>query len=894
MTGREWQKVKSIFNSAVELPSNDRAAYVAEACAEDEALRREVEKLLDSYRSEFMEQPVNEDAKNNRLAPGTVLGRYEIVDLLGVGGMGEVYLAKDGQLDRKVAIKVLTARYESSEENVRRFVQEAKAASALNHPNILTIHEIGATETSHYIVSEFVDGHRLRTVIEKEKLELPRILSIAIQVAEALSAAHEARIVHRDIKPENIVIRNDGYAKVLDFGLAKLLPEHTSLVGLEDPTIKQNQTAKGLILGTVSYMSPEQAKGEAVDARTDIFSLGVLIYEMVTGRTPFTANSTSETLANLINREPDPMTRYSPGVPDELDRIVAKMLRKNPDERYQTMTGLLADIKNLNDRITLKDKLHRISAADQQDETEIMGRVTGNKSKRTFGSAANGENRRSWKLLVVAAAIIVATVAGFIWYLRSSPKVAEAPIKSLAVLPLKSLDSGENYLGLGIADAVIRRISQTGQLTVRPTSAIRKYLSEDIDALTAAQQLSTDAVLEGSVQRADDRLRVSVNLLRTRDGVSIWSDNFDMRAADIFTVQDSVAQQVATKLRLQLDPDQRERLTKHATSNQLAYDYYLKGVYSFDQRTWGERAKPQALATADLFKSAIAADPDFALAHAQLANVYSYIAILIDPKNPVWTERAQEEIARAELLDPMLAETHIARGTLLIGSRSGYQWEAGIREFLAAQQIDPNVAHVNLGDAYYHIGLEDLADREFRRGLEIDPTSKTTQTEYVLFFLNLRRYDEFDAVNRKYFPDEPPVSDSFVANGRLDEAQKLMDREMQDSPDNPWNYAEKGIFLGLKGERVAAEASIHDAIKMLDRDNLTYHHMTYEIACAYAVLGKTDEAMRWLRETVDTGFPCYPAFQRDVFLDGIRQDSRFVEFMAEMKTLNEKYRAEFQ
>jgi serine/threonine-protein kinase len=885
----EWEKVKAIFNSAVELEPEDRAAYLDDACAADDVLREEVEKLLDSYRSQFMEAP-DGDNNNNKLAPGTALGRYEIVNLLGVGGMGEVYLAKDGQLDRKVAIKILNKKYESNEANVRRFEQEAKAASALNHPNILTIHEIGEQDGAHYIVSEFVDGHRLRTVLEKESLELPRILSIVVQIAEALSAAHAARIVHRDIKPENIVIRNDGYAKVLDFGLAKLLPEHTSLIGLEDATLKQNQTAKGLILGTVSYMSPEQAKGEAVDARTDIFSLGVLLYEMVTGRTPFTASSTSETLANLISRDPDPMSRYEASVPGELERIVNKMLRKNPDERYQTMKGLLADIRELKDRITLEKKLSRTSAANDRAETVILNQVTDGDGKRSAG----GERSVSWwKLLTIAGAIAIFTGV-FVWYLRPAATLSEPQIKSLAVLPLKSLDAGENYLGLGIADAVIRRISQTGQLAVRPTSAIRKYLSEDTDAITAARQLSTDAVLEGSVQRSNDRLRISVNLLRTSDGVSIWSDNFDMRSADIFTVQDSVAQQVASKLRLQLDPEQKARMNKHATSNQMAYDYYLKGVYSFDQRTWGEKAKPQAQATADLFKSAIAADPNFALAHAQLANVYSYIAILIDPKDPAWAERAQEAIARAESLDPTLAETHIARGTLLIGSRSGYQWEAGIREFLAAQQIDPNVAHVNLGDAYYHIGLEDLADREFQRGLEIDPTSKTAQTEYVLFFLNLRRYEEFDTFNQKYFPDDPPASDSFVASGRLDEAEKLMDEEMKNYPDNPWNYAERGIFLGLKGDRVGAEAAIRDAIKMLDRDNLTYHHMTYEIACAYSVLGETGEAMKWLRETADTGFPCYPAFQRDVFFNRIRQDPRFVEFMAEMKSLNEKYRAEFQ
>jgi len=892
MSGSEWQKVKAIFNSAVELSPENRAAYLADACGANDVLRKEVEKLLDSYRSEFMEVPAGKDTSNGRLTPGTTVGRYEIVDLLGVGGMGEVYLASDTQLDRKVAIKVLNEKYKSHESNILRFIREAKAASALNHPNILVIHEIGESADSHYIVSEYVNGKTLREILNGRKLSVSETLDITIQVASALAAAHAARIVHRDIKPENIVVRADGYVKVLDFGLAKLIPSQRSFVGVEDEAVRQNKTAEGLILGTVSYMSPEQAKGESVDERTDIFSLGVLLYEMLAGRTPFTADSTSQTIANLINGDPAPLSRYALGIPEDLQRIVSKMLRKKPDERYQTMKGLIADLKELKDRITLETKPGRSSAADSANTTDVLINTTGDGDRKTAESTGEQGKRRLAKFIAVSAA--VAALITTAWYLQRAASRTEPRIRSLTVLPLKSLDSGENYLGLGIADAVIRRISQTGQLTVRPTSAVRKFLTEDTDAIAAAQQLSTDAVLEGSVQHADDRLRISVNLLRTSDGVSIWSDNFDMHSADIFTIQDSVAQQVVSKLRLKLDPDQTERLKKHATSNQLAYDYYLKGVYSFDQRTWGEKAKPQAEATADLFKNAIAADPNFALAHAQLANVYAYIAILIDSKDPIWAERAREEIARAESLDPTLAESHTARGTLLIGSHSGYQWEAGIREFLAAAQIDPNVAHMNLGGAYYHIGLEDLADREFQRALEIDPTSKTNQTEYTLFFLNLRRYEEFDAVNQKYFPDDPPTSDSLIASGRLDEAQKLIDQEMKDYSDNPWTHAEYAIFLGLKGDRVGAEASIQDAIKLLDRDNLTYHHMTYEIACAYAVLNKTEEAMKWLRVTADTGFPCYPAFQRDVYLDRMRGNPQFVQFMAEMKSLNEKYRNEFQ
>jgi TolB-like protein len=495
---------------------------------------------------------------------------------------------------------------------------------------------------------------------------------------------------------------------------------------------------------------------------------------------------------------------------------------------------------------------------------------------------------------LVGMAFLLLTVAGAVLYWRRPAVTTQLPIKSLAVLPLKSLDAGENYLGLGIADTVIRKISQTGKVIVRPTSAVRRFLTEETDAVEAAKQLNTDAVLEGSVQKADDRLRISVNLLRTSDGSSIWSDSFDTHSGDIFAVQDAVAQQVASRLQLRLDPDQNARLNKHATANAVAYDYYLRGVYSFDQRTWGPKAKPQAESTAELFKNAITADPEFALAHAQLANVYAWIGTLIEPQNSLWFDHAQEEISRADNLDPNLAETHLARMTVLTGSRSGYQWEAGIREGLAAQHIDPNVGHANLADAYYHIGLEEQSEREFNKALEIDPTSQFNQNEYVLFLLNYRRYNEMASLEKKYFPDDPLFSDYFVGNGQIDEAAKLIEQETKDYPDNPWSFGLKAIVLEKKGDHAGAEAAIRDAIKLLRPLELSYHHMTYQIACAYAVMGKKDEAMKWLRETATTGYPVYPVFARDAFLDPIRKEPEFIQFMTEMKSLNEKYTSEFQ
>ena len=893
MTSDRWQRAKEIFNSAVELSPDVREAYLAEICDGDLALRAEVEKLVNSYDTDFMETNDSEIGEANGRLEGNTIGRYKVLQLLGVGGMGEVYLANDSQLGRKVAIKFLNERYESNASNVERFIQEAKAASALNHPNILTIHEIGETDGSHFIVSEYVDGHRLRTVLENDRPDLSRTLNIAVQVAEALAAAHSARIVHRDVKPENIVIRKDGYAKVLDFGLAKLLPEPSSFIGLEDETVKQNQTAKGLILGTVNYMSPEQAKGEAVDARTDIFSLGVLIYEMITGRTPFTANSTSETFANLINRDPEQMSRYVSGVPDELQRIVSKMLRKDPDERYQTMKGLLVDLKLLRDNVTQETRLARTSSDGGDKATEVFPGTTDETPKTTVETQ---RQKSLWLRRLALAAIPVLLLGIFSggWYWLRRAAEFQPQIKTLAVLPLKSLNSQEDVLGLGIADAVIRRLSQTGTLTVRPRSAVQRYLLEDTDALTAAKQLATDAVLEGSIQRDGDRLRVSVNLLRTSDGASLWADAFNMRMSDIFTIQDSVAQQVASRLQLQLDSAQQARLAKHTTSNPIAYEYYVKGLNSLDQRGFGPKAKPQIDATIDLFKKAVEADPNFALARATLAYAYIFKGLFIAPDEEESLARlAKEEMNRADSIDPQLAETHVARSWFLFSGYEGYQTEAAAREVILAQQLDPNVGHEPLGASYYHMGLDDLAEKEYIRALEIDPTSEYTANQFVLFYYYTARWDDYYAALQKYQPGEPPDSYYLIVKGRFAEAEKLIDQQVAQEPDATYHAVNRAMLFAAKGDNARAEEQNQIFIKSLDKRVPSYHHDVYAVATVYAVMGKTSEAVKWLRESAETGFSSYTTFERDPFLDRIRNTPEFIAFMAEMKQLYDKRRSEF-
>ena len=698
-------------------------------------------------------------------------------------------------------------------------------------------------------------------------LSLAEVLNVAVQIAGALAAAHASGIVHRDIKPENVILRSDGIAKVLDFGLAKLTgPQSADTADSHAPTQGHFNTDSGVVMGTATYMSPEQARGHQVDARTDIFSLGVVIYELLTGHLPFEGSTVYEVTASILSeREPPPLARYSAALPSELERIVAKALRKNREERYQTVKDLLLDLQSLRQRLEFERSHHH---------------------------SASGPRRAPLRMpqLVFGLLVLVAAAIGYAWW-KQAHAVDGAEIKSLAVLPLKSLDAGDNYLGMGIADAASRRVSQTGKVIVRPTSAGRRYLAEDIDALAAAKQLGVDSVLEGSLQRANDRLRVSVNLLRTRDGASLWSDSFDIVMADIFTVQDTVAQHVASRLRLQLDASQQAQLTKRYTSNPVAYEFYLKGMYNVDQRL-----RDPALYTGiaiDMYKKAIEADPNFALAHAQLAYVYITRAVFLEPTRAALVEQAKEEVKRAEELDPDLAEIHLVRFQLLYSEFEGYQAEAATREVLKAIRLNPNVGHPQLVYMFNHLGLEDLAERELARTLELDPTSEARNGEGLLMYEVQSRYDDY-AANQSIRHENRMEVLYLMSKGRLDDAQKVIDAWSARRSSSVQLIMTQALLFALKGDFAAAEARIPIALGRHPLKDPLYHHDAYDIACVYAMEGKSTEAVHWLRESAVSGYHLYPRYLRDTFLTRIRQAPEFIQFLREMKAENDRYRNEFR
>jgi serine/threonine protein kinase/TolB-like protein len=920
MPDEYWENLKEIFHAALALSPQERATYLDQACNGSLSLRATVESLLKSHEetANFVDTPAYQAAaemflEGMEIRSGQTVAHYRILSLLGEGGMGKVYLAEDTKLQRRVSLKFLSTNFTQDHERLRRFEQEARATSALNHPNILTIHEISEFDGLRFIATEFIEGQTLRERL-RSGLDIDDALDIAIQMTSAAVAAHRVNIVHPDNKPENVMIRrDDGLVKVLDFGLAKVTQPIPSGANSESATQLITNTSPGVVMGTVAYMSPEQARGNNVDERTDIWSLGVVLYEMVAGCSPFIAATSNEIIAAILSKEPlPPLARYRDLVPERLQEIVEKAATKNRDERYQTSKDLLIDLKQLKQSLELKASIERTSSSEgiinEQSKTVPgalstnsgeLNNLTAGAVQKHFGAdyIVNQVKRHRRGVAATLAALSLLCVIGTLiygWLLKHPTASAQPRIKSLAVLPLKSFDTGENYLGLGIADAIIRRTSQAGELSVRPTSAVLKYLKENTDSLEAARQLNADAVLEGSTQRTGDRLRVSVNLLRASDGASLWTASFDMPSTDIFAVEDKVAEQVATRLALHLDSTQQAALKSRYPTEPIAYEFYLKGIFNLDERGYGEDGKPQMEITIDFFKKAIEADPNYALAHAQLAFAYVWTALFIEPADPKWADLARAEIKRSQELGPQLAETHVAHALLLWSAYEGYQNEGAIRELLIAKELNPNLSGADLPAIYGHIGLEDLASRELQRALEIDPTSQSLKDLTGILPYLRADPDGWFVVHQKIGSGFAHVSPwYYLRKHMLDDAQKSIDERLPKGSAYPDFLMQQALLFALKGNFREAETRVPGILGRIQFNDQSRHHSTYDAACIYALGGKSEEAVKWLKETAATGFPNYPVFERDPYLDRIRQAPEFIQFMADSKTRWEAYKKEF-
>ena len=724
MNAERWQQINDLFHSAVERAPEERAAFLEGACDGDEDLCREVKSLLTSHeRTEsFIESPAFEVAPelltNEKAGAliGELIGHYRIESLIGVGGMGEVYLARDERLGRKAALKLLPDSLTIDETQLSRFKTEARSASALNHPNILTVYEIGAEGERQFIAAEFIEGITLRASLACGRMTVDAALEIAVQVASALSAAHEAGVVHRDIKPENIMLRPDGFVKVLDFGIAKLTEQKPAGDNDDVETTAVLQTQPGLVLGTARYMSPEQARGQKVDARSDIWSLGVVLYEMVGGRPPFLGETPSDCIASILKTEPSPLSAVLPDVPLKLESIVQKALRKNSDERYQTIREMLADLRNLKGEL----------------DTESSPRV----------AFFVNQIKRHKRVALLSLSTVLLAAAAFAYSLL---RVAPAPSpneKSIAVLPFENLSAEESnaYFADGIQDEILTRLSKIADLKVISRTSTERYKNKSQNLPEIAKQLGVANLLEGSVQKTNDQVRVNVQLIRAANDSHLWAETFDRKLTDIFSVETEVAKAIADQLRAKLTGQEEQIIAARPTEIPEAYDAYLRGL-AYTLRTGNSPAN--TLGAQKYLREAVRLDPKFALSWALLSYVdaLGYLTLTLQPTVALREETGQAA-ETALTLQPNLGEAVLARGYYYYACLKDY--DAAVRYFEQARQFLPNSSQIPESLAYVarRRGQWDRSEAFFNEAERLDPRNVSLLTQHAQSYMLVRRFPE--------------------------------------------------------------------------------------------------------------------------------------------------------
>ena len=745
MTPERWRKIEEIFQAAVAHPREEQGAFLDQACAADASLRGEVEKLLASDRTERGLDEIASRAAVKWLAEtesrdliGQRFGRFEILAPLGAGGMGEVYLANDATLNRKVALKLLPRQFTEDAERLRRFEREARAASALNHPNIITIYEIGEAQGAHFIATEYIEGETLRDRMRKPIPPWPEILDVGSQAASALAAAHAAGIIHRDIKPANIMLRRDGYLKLLDFGLAKpsaagTLPEMT------DP---------GRVMGSVHYMSPEQALGQAVDHRTDIFSLGAVLYELATGHRPFDGKSEAAIYDKILHQAPPPLQDGTAGLPVELDQVIRRALEKDRDNRYQTAAELRADLQLL----------------------------AGGGGPTEAARLAWRSQRKNWRRAALAALVIVG--ASGLWLWQRPNDLPHAGKKSVAVLPFQNLSANDDdaFLAHGIHDEVLTNLAKVAELKVISRASVLSFRDKERNLREIGDILHVSHLVEGSVQRAGDRVRVTAQLIDSQTEAPLWAEKYDRAAAEIFSIQSDIAQAIAHQLQARLTSRERKALVDRPTNNAAAYEAYLRGLVAGAESSAAGRRK-----AAQFFNAAVEVDRNFALAWARLGIASTVLYFRGLDRTPQRLQAAREAVEMALKLQPDLEEAQWAQS---------YYYFRGLNDYHAARVA-------------------------FEKTRALFPNDSRILQDMSAVASTLGNYEEAVSLQEQAIELDPRNPDRLFGLGwvhleqrKFSEARAMLDRALQLEPDN-------ARFLVTKAATHQAEGQLQAASEIL-------------------------------------------------------------------------------
>ena len=729
---------------------------------------------------------------DQELEVDSTLSHYRIISKIGAGGMGEVYLAQDTKLDRKVALKILPPDVAADRSRMNRFVQEAKSASALNHPNIITIYAIDETDLGHFIATEFIDGETVRECLLKAPLTLSQALDVARQVASALSTAHKAGIIHRDVKPENVMVRADGLVKVLDFGLAKL-----TATGASDPdaVTRISDTQPGMIMGTVAYMSPEQARGKVLDARTDVWSLGVLLYEMLSGRTPFRGETTSDTLANILHREPESLKVGA--LPGDLATILYRMLAKKLEARYQTIADVVSELKSLQRRIEFDSELQQTIFRSAEAHTEVV---------------------------------------------KSSPSIAVLPFLNL------SPDPDNDYFCEGIAEELLNALARIDDLKVAARTSAFLFKGKTANVSEIGERLGVNTVLEGSVRKAGNRLRITVQLVNTADGFHLWSERYDREMQDIFELQDEITLSVIDSLKVQLLGNERDAILKRYTDNTKAYELFLKGRYHYFKYTadgW-KRA-------IEFFEKATEIDPSYAPAYAAMASSWGSLLFFGLVPSEAAIPPMRKTMAEALSFDEGLAEVHVSLAIVTLFY--DWEWRKAEEEFRRALELNGSNAEA-LSFYSMFLALEGRIDEaiiQSKLSLAIDPLSPFINMNAGWTYFTAGLLDEaLDQVS-KMIEIESDFYGAYwlrgaiyLAAGSYEQAVDELKRAVSFG-GHQVVVADLGSAYALAGRREEAESVLNQLLEKRQREYVS----AICIARVYCRLGETEKAIEWLEKAFD-------------------------------------------